>query len=830
MNIEYKIENLISSSGSDFELSCIIKDEIKSYQSSYEDIFSNMQGKRFLLWHGKNIDKIIKIIYKYVLRQTFKEFVPMINSIPITIIALGSYGREQLSPYSDIDLLIVYKDIEGYNIEPIAQRVIQILWDSKLKIGHRVHKLEGLFEASQSDHTIKTALLESRFIVGSKFLWVGVENELKKIRQDNPKLFITQKLQEYKQREEKSDFSMQPDIKSSLGGLRDFNTLFWITNILHHLPRIKELPEKIISYNDYTSLYSSIEFLFKVRTALHISYGKKQDRLILEYAPIISKMLHMSETKLIKKTFSSMSKIRVISRQTIKRLSSHIFYDSSNISKLKKSYIGDGIFLCEDKFITNLKYQKGNLSLLFSHMIERKNRNIKYDTSFINKLYYAKKDSFNITKEFFESPYLYNILLALYDAKLLTLFIPPLKKIIHLAQFDGYHEYPVDIHLLKSVKAYENIKDSYIDKLYKSLNSSQKQVLKFSTLLHDSGKGRKQDHSILGANIAKKYAITLGFSSDEIELIYILIRYHTAMNTTAINEDIYSDKIVFNFVSKVQNTEALKLLLLLTYADINGVGKDKYTNFNSSLIKKLYEISCEALENRRMVSEATKRAKKERAFLKIASFLSLGKSKQKKIIDIESNLIFFKYHPTKIIEIAKWCFNLKDRYNYKLTNDKFLTIEIIRKDNFSLGYFLGRLKNLDVNSMDIFKFFNEIKYFKIEFLEKLEDERDFELIKEIIEASFNTNKKTKLLNNKIKKDEITIDCNHSRTYANMSINTKDQKGILATIMSVFDEIGVDIASAKIQTIKNRVKNLILIEKNGKFCKNKELIVSKIIKA
>ncbi|HIO91157.1 MAG TPA: HD domain-containing protein [Campylobacterales bacterium] len=830
MNIQYKIEDLLSNNGSDFELSKIIRKEIKNSQNSFEEVFAKNQGKKFLLWHGKNVDQIIKIIYKYILRHSFKEFVPMINSIPITIIALGSYGREQLSPYSDIDLLIVYRDIDGYNTEPIIQRLIQILWDSGMKIGHRVHKLEELFEASQSDHTIKTALIESRFISGSKFLWVSVENELKRVRNDNQKLFITQKIEEYRQREAKSNFSMQPDIKSSLGGIRDFNTLFWITNSLFNLPRVKELLNNILSYNDYTSLYSSVEFLFKVRTALHISCGKKQDRLILEYAPTIGKMLQISETKLIKKTFSSMSKIRVITRETIKRLTSHMFYDSSTISKLKKSYLKNGIFLCEDRFITNLKAKKQNLSSLFSHMISHKNKDISYDISFIYKLSYSRKNDIFITKEFFERAYLFNTLFALYDAKLLTKLIPPFKKIIHLAQFDGYHEHPVDIHLLKSIKAYEDIDDSYINDIFKSLNQSQMRVLKFATLLHDCGKGRKQDHSILGASIARKYATTLKFDKNEVELIYILIRYHTALNMTATSEDIYSDKIVFNFVSKIETKEALKLLLLLTYADLKGVGKGKYTNFNSKLIKELYEISLEALEHKKMVSEASKRVKKERAFFKEGSFLALSKSQQKRVLAIDSNLIFFKYTPLQIVEISQWCFNLEDRYNYRLSNDKILMIEIIRKDDFSLGYFLGRIKNLDVTNMDIFKFFNGIKYFKIEFLEKLEEESDLLLIKEIIERSFKTDKKTKLLHNKIKEEEIKIECNHSRTYASMSINTKDQKGILATIMSVFDEFGVDIASAKIQTVKNRVKNLILIEKNGNFCKNKELIVSKIIKA
>ena len=129
--------------------------------------------------------------------------------------------------------------------------------------------------------------------------------------------------------------------------------------------------------------------------------------------------------------------------------------------------------------------------------------------------------------------------------------------------------------------------------------------------------------------------------------------------------------------------------------------------------------------------------------------------------------------------------------------------------------------------MDIFKFFNSTKYFKIEFLENITQEIDIIEIKRYIEDSFDMSKTSKLHQISIKQREISIDCNHSRSYASFKLNTSDQKGLLANIYSIFDDLGIDIASAKIQTIKNRTRNLFLIEKNGKFCKNKERIIKKL---
>lgn len=226
MDLKYQIEELIASGASDFQISKLIKTHIQTYLNSLDSIFEENQGKDFLVKHTKHLDNFLILIYKYTLRKFFGDYIPFQNQIPITLIAMGSYGREELCIYSDIDLMIVYKDIKGYNIEPIIESILYLAWDAGLKLGHRTHKVEELFEASNSDFTIKTAMLESRFLCGSNFLWMESVRELNKIRTHNLKEFIQDKIQSNDKRRLEYPISMEPEIKNGVGGLRDTNTLF----------------------------------------------------------------------------------------------------------------------------------------------------------------------------------------------------------------------------------------------------------------------------------------------------------------------------------------------------------------------------------------------------------------------------------------------------------------------------------------------------------------------------------------------------------------------------------------------------------------------------
>ena len=281
MDIKLQIEDIIERNGSDFELSKLFKVYINEYKSSLPQLFESSQGKDFLVKHTKKLDSIIDLMYKTVLRRVFGNYLPMRNSIPIAIVALGSYAREQLCVHSDIDLLIVYKKVDGYNSELIIEKLFYLALDAGLKLGHRVHETDDLFQASTEDITIKTSLLEARFITGSPFTWHETERELKKISLHKQKEFILAKIEEAQKRRKKHPTSMQPNIKESVGGLRDSQLISWIAHIIYGVKNLKDLTGTLFSEDEYREYRVALELLFRVRSALHLIAHKQEDRLLL---------------------------------------------------------------------------------------------------------------------------------------------------------------------------------------------------------------------------------------------------------------------------------------------------------------------------------------------------------------------------------------------------------------------------------------------------------------------------------------------------------------------------------------------------------------------
>jgi len=830
LNLDLEIEDLISQNKSDFEVSTHIKKSIKSYNNTLENTFQKTQGKSFLIKHTKSIDTYIKTIFKYTLRKHFGDFLPLINTLPITLVSLGSYAREQLCVYSDIDLMIVYQDVEGYNLKPIIESILQISWDSGLKLGHRVHLIDDLFDASLEDQTIKTALLESRYICGSKYLWMSIELKLKKIAEDDKEKYTLAKIDERRFRLKKYPFNMQADIKSSAGGLRDLNTLVWIAKVIYNVDKVKDISQYLISDLEYTKLMHSIEFLFRVRIALHLSACKKQDKLLLQYIPDVATKLKLTQRKLVEKTFESMLNIEVICEYMIKKITSKILTKKIDFKNLRKNRISKNIYLIDNNICSPVNTKAKNLNYFLDTFLKMKDEKNFYNITYVYYLKYSKRGEtdYKKIKEIFYKTYLYDFFIALYKAKKLNSIFPQMRKVMHLPQFDGYHTYPVDIHSIRVILSLENIYDENVKKIFDTFTKEEKALLRVTAFLHDCGKGRKKDHSELGSKIVKNFVKNLGFSDSFVQTSSLLIRYHTLMSHVANSEDIYSEKVIFQFIAKLKNVKNLEFLYVLTYADVNGVAKGRYSSFNQKLLNELFTLSCEAYDNTFMLSEATKRAKKEKIIKNTKEFKALNNILKKKILSIESNLLFFKYKPTEIIKIASWVHKLNRAYDFIIINELFLSIEIIRGKELNLGYLLGKLTNLTITSMDIFKFFGTIKYFRVEFSQAVE-ELDINLIENIIKESFDMEKKIKLAPAQIKKEDIEIDCHHSNSYATMSVHTKDQSALLANIMSTFDDIGIDIASAKIQTIKNRAKNLFLIEKNGKFCSNQDEIIKRLTK-
>ena len=816
--VKEEIEELLYQNAQDFKIAKVLKKEIKTYFDTLEESFATSGGKDFLVKHTKKIDSLLKIIFKVAQREMFGDYAPMKNSIPIAMVALGSYGREQLCVHSDIDLMIVYKDVKGYNVKEMIEKILYILWDTGLKLGHRVHTIDDLFAVAKTDITIKTALLESRFIEGSSFIWTETQNSITQIRHENIEEFIRLKEQEQKSKHNKYHLTMEPNLKEGVGGFRDANLVYWIGKILYNANNIKNLPTEIIKEQEYRPFRIALEFLFRVRSALHLVSGKKEDRLRLDLIPSIANLLgyeagQNGQMKCAKKVTESLKIIRLYTVIWLERLTKPYHTQENKTNTLYPPKVSH------------------NFHTLLKTLCKHANKPFYPHPTYLSALIDANRperpddEIYHTLYTLFERPYSYIVLRTLSDARLLKYAIPTIKQVVDLPQFDGYHQYAVDIHSIHCVYHLEHIQEPRILALYEALSPKERVMLKIVTFLHDAGKGRKTDHHFVSASLFKVFAQKVNMDAHLMEMAETLINYHTLMSKVAQREDLYCERTIVKFASHFKSKKLLDMIYILSYADMSGVGGDIYNSFSAQLLYTLYTQSLEVLGETQRLNELAKRVKKEQSIQRDSSFQSLTKVQQKKILQIPSNHLFLRYSAKKIITIATKGFETTD-YVFEIDHQTHLSIEIFSGATLHLSQLLERCSNLDVVNMEMYKLFDTIKYIKIDFAQHIESD-ELPMIKDIIHGAFKKQAKSSTKPPHIKAKEIRIDCEHSKTHAVMYLNAQNQKGLLAFVIAIFNEMGIDIITAKIHTLKYRAKDMFLIERNGNFCHNMDVIIEKL---
>ena len=838
IEISIQIEELISNNATDFEISKVFKTYYKNYLDSIDTTDETTSGKDFFIKHTKHTDKFLILLYKYILRKNFASHQPMSSSIPISLVALGSYGREQLCIYSDIDIMLLYENVKGYNLKNIMEEFITLAWDCGLKLGSRVHELREISDAVKEDITIKSSILESRLIYGSKNLWFGYQNVLSKIRKTNQKEFVLDKLEEHKQRLLKYPLKMEPNIKDGYGGIRESNMMYWMANILYGVTNTKDLIGTQFTEDEYKKYRQALEFIFQVRNALHNIARKKLDQVTFDILPDLSSKLgfknksrYTKDRQCMSKILSCLHIIHSFTATMVKKFTRQIIFEASNIPKLRKLRFKKNVYIINNTLYCSFYRKEQTLNSLLKELIEIPINVEKFDRSYI---YYASrtklpkvqtKEIKKSVKTILSKPNLYPLIKLIYNAGLFQAVLPSTKKIIDQPQFDGYHAHPVDIHSIKTLKFSQNIEDEYVKSIFNDLTNEQKILVRLVAFFHDIGKGRTEDHHLVGEKLFKSMMKSFDFNEEFIKLGARLVRYHNMMSYMATHEDIYSEKTILNFTGLIKTKEALKLLYAVTYCDISAVGKNIFSSSTASLLKQLYLQSLPAFENEEFLNESKRRIAKQNTIKNLDRYKKLPVILQKKIMYISSNQIFLRLKAEDILDIA---IKAKDveTYIYKIINDSQLTIRIIRKSPLNLGYLLGKLEFLNIAAMNIFKLYDNKKAFDISFSEKVTEE-DLFFVEEIIKDSFDMSKSVITKTPTIKKADIRIDCNHTAYLASMHIIAKDQKGLFAYIAKIFDDFKIEIESAKLHTLNGYARDLILIEKNGNFCSKQEEIINLI---
>ena len=569
-------------------------------------------------------------IVQTVLKVSQENLHPLANPTEgerLSLIAVGGYGRGEMAPHSDVDLLF----LTPYKITPWAESVIEsmlyMLWDLKLKVGHASRTIKDCVRLAREDYTIRTALVESRHLAGDADLATKLNKRLwDELFKSTASDFIEAKLAERAERHRKQGgqrYVVEPNVKEGKGGLRDLQSLFWINKYVNGVKDAAALVGlKVFTAEEFETFVNAEDFLWAVRCHLHLISGRAMDQLTFDLQVEVATAMgytdhggrrgvehfmqayfrqatHVGELTRIfltaleaNHTKSEPVLVRLLARKkrakppyAIKqnRLTvadqKAFFADKMNMLRIFEEALRTGTLLHPDA----MRLLAANLDLIDDDM--RNNREAQ--RIFIDLLLKHGNPE--------------RALRRMNELGVLSAFIPEFAPIVAMMQFNMYHHYTVDEHIIQVVSNLAQIeRKELIEELPVASGildrGVNRKVLFVALLLHDIGKGRDEDHSILGAQIARKVAPRLGLNKKECETVEWLIRYHLLMSDVAQKRDISEPRTVRGFANAVKSVERLDLLTVLTVCDIRGVGPGTWNNWKAVLIRNLYKATKSALQ------------------------------------------------------------------------------------------------------------------------------------------------------------------------------------------------------------------------------------------
>ena len=572
---------------------------------------------------AKLADGVIQAIF----RLAFSQVHPLVNptsSERIALVATGGYGRAELSPQSDIDLLFILPYKRTPALEQGIEFILYMLWDLGLKVGQAVRGIDDCIRQAKADMTIRTNLLECRYLAGDIELFGEFQARFDKdIVAGSSQDFITAKLRERDERYQQmgeTRYVLEPNVKNGLGALRDLHVLFWIAKYVHEVDQVHDLVEfGELSADEAETFDRAQNFLWSVRAHLHYLTGRGEDRLTFDLQPEISRRLgyvdhgktlgverFMKHYFLVVKEVGALSRIITALYRDQARSNPVMRFGQALWSQTVEGFPirGGWIKLPE---AGHFKKQPADMLRVFRiaqqedisihpEVLQSITRNLRL----VGKKFREDPETNATFLEILMDPKAEATLRLINDTDVLGKFLPDWARIVAQMQYDMYHVYTVDEHTMRAVGILHKIASGGLIDQYPLASQvaeqiSSKRALFVAMLLHDIAKGRNGDHSVLGEKVALKLCPRLGLSDEETETVAWLIRWHLAMSETALKRDLDDPKALEDFVGLVQSIERLRLLLVLTTADISAVGPDRWNSWKAGLIGRLFFLTAQQL-------------------------------------------------------------------------------------------------------------------------------------------------------------------------------------------------------------------------------------------
>ncbi len=571
------------------------------------------------------VDALLRILFDLATQRLH----PLANPTAgerLTLIAVGGYGRAEMAPYSDVDIGFLTPGKQTPWAEQVIESMLYALWDTGLKIGHSSRSLDEMVRQSKADVTIRTALLEARYVTGDTTLYDEAAKRFKaEVQHGTERQFIADKLAERDARHRKmgdTRYVVEPNVKEGKGGLRDVHALFWIGKYIYDVQRGADLVEcGLLTKAEYRLFHRADNFLQAVRCHLHSVTRRAEDRLTFDVQREIATRMRFSDRP---------------GKPAVERFMQYYFLQAKTVGDLT------GVFLAhlDERFAArgrrfNLPTIRRRPGKLHGFVLDRGRLALPRDD-------YFQEDPVRLI-EIFQLADLHGVEIhplamraANRDAKLIAghrrdpranalfldvltsprdpelvlrwmneagvfgRFVPDFGRVVAQMQFDMYHHYTVDEHTIRAIGLLARIERGDLKEDH-PLSSAvirhivSRRVLYVAVLLHDIAKGRGGDHSILGAEVAERLCPRFGLSPAETETVAWLVRWHLLMSATAFKRDLSDFKTILDFCEVVQSPERLRLLLVLTIVDIRAVGPGTWNGWKRQLLADLFEAAEEVL-------------------------------------------------------------------------------------------------------------------------------------------------------------------------------------------------------------------------------------------
>jgi [protein-PII] uridylyltransferase len=571
------------------------------------------------------MDQVIRALFDLVTQEIY----PLPNPTKgerLAIVAVGGYGRGELAPFSDIDLLFLLPYKRTPHTEQVVEYLLYVLWDLGLKIGQSTRSVEECLRQAKSDLTIRTALLEARYLWGEQTLF----DELKKrfdseIVRGTAAQFVEAKLAERDARHQRvgdSRYQLEPNVKEGKGGLRDLHTLFWIAKYIFRTDDVGKLVELgVLSAEESQRFDRAQNFLWAVRCHLHYLAGRAEERLTFDTQTEIARRMGYADRASIR---------------GVERFMKHYFLVAKDVGDLTRIFCA--ILEADQKRKRRLPWARWGIGrrALGGFVVERERLTIpsedffKRDPVALLRLFHvaqehdldihpralraASQSLRLVDQRLREDPEANRLFLEILtsrkdpetalrrmnEAGVFGRFIPDFGRVVAQMQYDMYHHYTVDEHTLFAIGILHKIESGQLKEelpLATQLAETivSRRALYLAVMVHDIAKGRGGDHSVIGEQIALKLGSRLGLDAEEVETVAWLVRWHLVMSSTAFKLDIGDSQTIRDFVDRVQSPERLKLLFVLTVADIRAVGPKVWNGWKAALLRELYQRAVEVI-------------------------------------------------------------------------------------------------------------------------------------------------------------------------------------------------------------------------------------------